>query len=146
MLQAGRGSVVFTASEASLRGSAAGAACTAAKHGVVGLTKSLAVMYRAAGVRAHVIAPGGTITGIQVDADPDALGPQVLGSYMGNVGRPAVAETQAAAIVFLASDAARNLNGAVLSVELLLSAPPYQAVLGRACASRVFAAARACRP
>jgi NAD(P)-dependent dehydrogenase (short-subunit alcohol dehydrogenase family) len=40
MLRAGRGSIVFTASEASLRGSAR-PAYTAAKHGVVGLTKSL---------------------------------------------------------------------------------------------------------
>ncbi|MEU1515221.1 SDR family NAD(P)-dependent oxidoreductase [Streptomyces sp. NPDC005811] len=117
MLAAGHGSIVFTASEASLRGSAAGAAYTAAKHGVVGLTRSLAVMYRNKGIRANAIAPGGTITNIQVTADPEALGPQVLGSYMGNVGHPAPAHTQAAAIVFLASDAASNINGAVLPVD-----------------------------
>jgi NAD(P)-dependent dehydrogenase (short-subunit alcohol dehydrogenase family) len=46
MLAAGRGAIVFTAGAAGLRGSAAGAACTAAKHGIVGLVKSLAVMYR----------------------------------------------------------------------------------------------------
>jgi NAD(P)-dependent dehydrogenase (short-subunit alcohol dehydrogenase family) len=46
MLQAGRGAIVNTASEAGRRGSAAGAAYTASKHGMVGLTKSLAVMYR----------------------------------------------------------------------------------------------------
>ncbi|MFJ6350908.1 SDR family NAD(P)-dependent oxidoreductase [Streptomyces sp. NPDC092046] len=117
MLDAGRGAVVFTASEAALRGSAAGAAYTAAKHGIVGLTKSLAVTYRHRGIRSNAVAPGGTITNIRLDIDPEAAGPQALGAYMGNVGQPAEAETQAAAIVFLASDAARNINGAVLPVD-----------------------------
>ncbi|MER8044414.1 SDR family NAD(P)-dependent oxidoreductase [Streptomyces sp. NPDC094032] len=117
MLDAGRGAVVFTASEAALRGSAAGAAYTAAKHGIVGLTKSLAVTYRHRGIRANAVAPGGTITNIRFDADPEAAGPQALGAYMGNVGLPAAAETQAEAIVFLASDAASNINGAVLPVD-----------------------------
>lgn len=45
MLDAGTGSVVNVASEAGLRGSAAGAAYTASKHAVVGLTKNSAVMY-----------------------------------------------------------------------------------------------------
>ncbi|MYT69964.1 MULTISPECIES: SDR family NAD(P)-dependent oxidoreductase [unclassified Streptomyces] len=117
MLEAGRGAIVFTASEAALRGSAAGAAYTAAKHGIVGLTKSIAVMYRGQGIRANAIAPGGTVTNIQLTVDPEAAGPRALGAYMGNVGTPAGAETQAAAIVFLASDAASNISGAVLPVD-----------------------------
>ncbi|MFE9363319.1 SDR family NAD(P)-dependent oxidoreductase [Streptomyces sp. NPDC006978] len=117
MLAAGKGAVVFTASEASLRGSAAGAAYTASKHGIAGLTKSLAVMYRDKGIRSNAIAPGGTLTNIRVDADRGAHGPAALAPYMGNVGSPARAEEQAAAIVFLASDAASNINGAVLPVD-----------------------------
>ncbi|MFJ3906365.1 SDR family NAD(P)-dependent oxidoreductase [Streptomyces sp. NPDC090025] len=117
MLDAGRGAIVFTASEAGLRGSAAGAAYTAAKHGIVGLTKSLAVTYRDRGIRANAVAPGGTLTNIRVDLDPAADGPRALGAYMGNVGQPAAADTQADAIVFLASDAARNINGVVLPVD-----------------------------
>ncbi|MFB6643028.1 SDR family NAD(P)-dependent oxidoreductase [Streptomyces chartreusis] len=117
MLRAGRGAVVNTASEAGLRGSAAGAAYTASKHGVVGLTKSLAVMYRKQGIRANAIAPGGTQTGIVVDAAQDAHGPAALGPHFVNIGRLAQPEEQAAAIVFLASDAASNINGAILPVD-----------------------------
>ncbi|MFJ9626821.1 SDR family NAD(P)-dependent oxidoreductase [Streptomyces sp. NPDC091280] len=117
MLAAGRGAIVNTASEAGLRGSAAGAAYTASKHGVVGLTKNLAVMYRKQGIRANAIAPGGTATNISVDADPEALGPAALGPHFVNVGRVAGPEEQAAAIVFLASDAASNINGVILPVD-----------------------------
>ncbi|MEV5905973.1 SDR family NAD(P)-dependent oxidoreductase, partial [Streptomyces sp. NPDC052127] len=87
MLAAGRGAIVNTASEAGLRGSAAGAAYTASKHGVVGLTKSLAVMYRGKGIRANAIAPGGTRTAIVVEADRGAHGPAALGPHFVNVGR-----------------------------------------------------------
>ncbi|AJZ84442.1 SDR family NAD(P)-dependent oxidoreductase [Streptomyces sp. AgN23] len=117
MLAAGRGSIVFTASEASLRGSTAGAAYTAAKHGVAGLVKSLAVMYRDQGIRANAIAPGGTATAIRVDARPGAHGPAVIGAHTATVGRIATAEEQAAAILFLASEAASNVNGVILPVD-----------------------------
>ncbi|MFI8535698.1 SDR family NAD(P)-dependent oxidoreductase [Streptomyces aquilus] len=117
LLKAGKGAIVNTASEAGLRGSAAGAAYTASKHGVVGLTKNLAVMYRDQGIRTNAIAPGGTATGIAVDIDGEAHGPQALGPYFGNVGRVSEPEEQAAAIVFLASDAASNINGVVLAVD-----------------------------
>ncbi|MBQ0826599.1 SDR family NAD(P)-dependent oxidoreductase [Streptomyces tagetis] len=117
MLEAGRGAVVNTASEAALRGSAAGAAYTASKHGVVGLTKSLAVMYRKQGIRANAICPGGTATGITVDADRSAHGPSALAPHFVNLGRVARPEEQAAAIVFLASEAASGVNGAILPVD-----------------------------
>lgn len=116
MVEQGAGSIVFTASEASLRGSAAGASYTAAKHGVAGLVKSTAIMYRDKGIRVNSVAPGGTATGITVDAAPGG-GPAVLGQYMGNIGRVAQADELAAAIVFLASDAASNINGVVLPVD-----------------------------
>jgi NAD(P)-dependent dehydrogenase (short-subunit alcohol dehydrogenase family) len=117
MLASGRGVIVNTASEAGLRGSAAGTAYTVSKHGIVGLTRSIAVMYRNAGIRANAIAPGGTATGLAVSADPAAYGPRAVGAYMSNIGRVAEADEQAAAIVFLRSDAASNINGAILPVD-----------------------------
>lgn len=117
MIEQGSGAIVNTASEASLRGSASGTAYTAAKHGIVGLTRSTAVMYRDSGIRTNAIAPGGTATGIAVDADADAHGPGVLGSYGRNIGAIATADEQAAAIVFLASAAAGNINGVILPVD-----------------------------
>ncbi|MFJ2258617.1 SDR family oxidoreductase [Streptomyces sp. NPDC087844] len=109
---------------------------------MVGLTKSLAVMYRDKGVRTNAIAPGGTVTGIQVDVDVDAeaQGPSVLMGHLGNIGRTATADEQAAAIVFLASGAAGNINGAVLSSSPWAAAgPPFET---RGPASRRFGVSR----
>jgi NAD(P)-dependent dehydrogenase (short-subunit alcohol dehydrogenase family) len=119
MLAAGRGVIVNTASEAALRGSAAGAAYTASKHGILGLTRSLAVMYRDKGIRANAIAPGATATGIggSSTVDREAHGPSVIMRHMGNMGRVAAPEEQAAAIVYLASDAASSVNGVILPVD-----------------------------
>ncbi|MEY9874867.1 NAD(P)-dependent dehydrogenase (short-subunit alcohol dehydrogenase family) [Streptacidiphilus sp. MAP12-33] len=118
MLSAGRGAIVFTASEAGLRGSAAGAAYTASKHAVVGLVKNLAVMYRGQGIRTNAIAPGPTLTNIQVQADPEAHGPKVVGALIGAaIGRMASPDEQASAILFLASDAAIDVNGVILPVD-----------------------------
>jgi NAD(P)-dependent dehydrogenase (short-subunit alcohol dehydrogenase family) len=119
MLAAGKGAIVNTASEAGIRGSAAGAAYTVSKHGVVGLTRSLSVMYRAKGIRTNAIAPGGTMTNIitNMKVDPEGLGGQTVGKHMINVGKLAAPEEQASAIVFLASDAASNINGAILPVD-----------------------------
>lgn len=119
MLAKGKGAIVNTASEAGLRGSASGTAYTVSKHGIVGLTKSIAIMYRNSGIRANAIAPGGTMTNISASMGgaPEGHGIEVLGPYMQNVGRVAEAEEQAAAIVFLASDAASNINGVILPVD-----------------------------
>ncbi|GAB3956071.1 SDR family NAD(P)-dependent oxidoreductase [Streptomyces sparsus] len=118
MLAAGHGSIVFTASEAGLRGGAAGAAYTASKHGIVGLVKNLAVMYRKQNIRANAIAPGPTSTGIHVDSRPDAHGPGVVGPLIrSNIGRMGSAEEQAEAIIYLSSDAASFVNGVVLPVD-----------------------------
>ncbi|WP_406010612.1 SDR family oxidoreductase [Streptomyces sp. NBC_00637] len=74
-------------------------------------------MYRGKGIRANAIAPGGTKTAIVVDAEQGAHGPAALGPHFVDVGRPAEPEERAAAIVFLGSDAASNVNGVILPVD-----------------------------
>ncbi|QDG87211.1 SDR family NAD(P)-dependent oxidoreductase [Pseudarthrobacter sp. NIBRBAC000502770] len=117
MLEAGTGSVVNVASEAGLRGSAAGAAYTASKHAVVGLTKNSAVMYGPKGLRFNAVAPGATITNIVANWGSQ-LAVERLGPLMqANIPAPATAAQLAASITFLLSDDGTNINGAVLASD-----------------------------
>jgi len=113
MLAAGTGSIVNIASEAGLRGSAAGAAYTASKHAVVGLTRSAAFMYAPRGIRINAVAPGPVATNI--------AGPDMSGEYQQRIAAamtmlPPIAEPDqlAASITFLLSDDGTNVNGVIL--------------------------------
>lgn len=122
MLAKGTGAIVNTASEASLRGSAAGTAYTVSKHGVIGLTRSAAIMYRDRGIRVNAVAPGATATNLVVPTIERTHGPATIAGYMGSIGRVADASEIAAVIVFLASDAASNVNGVIVPVDNAWSA------------------------
>jgi NAD(P)-dependent dehydrogenase (short-subunit alcohol dehydrogenase family) len=113
MLEAGRGSVVNVASEAGIRGSAAGLAYTASKHAVVGMTKSSAFMYTEKGIRFNAVAPGPVATNIQANFASE-LGQARIGVAMQVL--PPVAESAqlAASITFLLSDDGTNVSGAIL--------------------------------
>lgn len=116
MLARGTGSIVNTASEAALRGSAAGVAYTASKHAVVGLTKSTAFMYGPSGLRVNAVAPGATITNIEATfASP--LGAERVQLAMTILPEAAEAEALAASITFLLSDDGVNINGVVLASD-----------------------------
>lgn len=117
MLENGGGSIVNVASEAALRGSAAGTAYTASKHAVVGITKSMAVMYAQAGIRTNVTVPGAVATGIAVPKDVGEFGNERMTSYRPNIPAMTTAEEQAATILWLLSDDASAINGAVLAVD-----------------------------
>lgn len=117
MLDAGTGSIVNVSSEAGIRGSAAGAAYTASKHAVVGLTKNSAVIYGPKGLRFNAVAPGPTITGIVADFG-SRMAAERLGPIMHTtIPAPATAAQLAASITFLLSDDGTNVNGAILASD-----------------------------
>ena len=61
----GRGRIVNMASVAGLNGTGGGAAYVAAKHGVVGLTRQMAVAYSARGITINAVCPGPILTGLR---------------------------------------------------------------------------------
>ncbi|MFJ6537939.1 SDR family NAD(P)-dependent oxidoreductase [Paenarthrobacter sp. NPDC091711] len=117
MLEAGSGSVVNVASEAGLRGSAAGAAYTASKHAVVGLTKNSAVLYGPKGLRFNAVAPGPTITNIVANWGSQLAAERLSPLMQATVPTPATAAQLAASITFLLSDDGTNVNGAILASD-----------------------------
>ncbi|NJP88434.1 SDR family oxidoreductase [Nonomuraea sp. FMUSA5-5] len=117
MLAQGGGAIVNTASEAGIRGGAAGAAYTASKHGVVGLTRSVAWAYAKDGIRCNAILPGPTMTNIANGASFDPAGAARLGPVLALGERLAQPEQMAEAALFLASDAASFVNGAIVPVD-----------------------------
>lgn len=115
MLDRGRGSIVNIASEAALRGNAAGAAYTASKHAVVGLTKNTAFMYGHRGIRVNAVAPGGVATGIAAGGGPvSEWGRERTAPFLRSIPPIATAAQLAASITFLLSDDGVNVNGAIL--------------------------------
>jgi NAD(P)-dependent dehydrogenase (short-subunit alcohol dehydrogenase family) len=129
MLPRRRGCIVNMASVAGLNGTGGGAAYIAAKHGVVGLTRQMAVQYGARGIRANCVCPGPVATGLRAHSQ-EILGPGVPDMSargvavndemvralvpMGMRGTP---EDIAEAVSFLASDASKYVNGHALVVD-----------------------------
>lgn len=117
MLAAGSGSIVNVASEAGLRGSAAGIAYTASKHAIVGMTKNSAVMYGPSGIRVNAVAPGATITNIEASFASELAQSRIAPLMQTVMPTPAQADQLAASITFLLSADATNVNGVVLASD-----------------------------
>ena len=118
------GSIVNIASTQCLRGDPKPQdAYQASKAGVIALTKSIAIQYAAAGIRANCLLPGQTWTPLQErwDRNPDAVKQAGERVPLGRVGR---AEDMAAAVLFLLSDKASFITGTELIVDGGVTALP----------------------
>lgn len=112
------GSIVNMASALGLVGFAGAAAYVAAKHGVIGLTKTAALEYATRGIRVNAVCPGFVATpmleraGVTTDPEREALIADL--HAMRRLGRP---EEIAGAVLYLCSDAASFVTGEALMVD-----------------------------
>jgi NAD(P)-dependent dehydrogenase (short-subunit alcohol dehydrogenase family) len=117
-IEKNKGIIVNIASIGGLQGSRAGAAYTASKHAVIGLSKNVAYQYLQHGIRCNVIAPGGVNTNIGTTMnEPNPLGMEKAMSginYNPRMGEPSEIATIA---LFLATDESSLMNGAVLTAD-----------------------------
>jgi NAD(P)-dependent dehydrogenase (short-subunit alcohol dehydrogenase family) len=117
MLEQGSGCVVNIASVAGLQGVADRAAYNTTKHGLIGLTRTLAVEWGGRGIRVNAVCPGWVKT--EMDVESQAGGYYVDQDITDHVpmGRFAAPDDIAQAVRFLASDNARYVNGVALPVD-----------------------------
>ncbi|ABG03601.1 short-chain dehydrogenase/reductase SDR [Rubrobacter xylanophilus DSM 9941] len=118
MLRQGSGSIVNVSSVAGLLGISDRAAYNASKHGLVGLTRTLAAEWGGRGVRVNAVCPGWVKT--EMDAEDQAGGGYTDEDIAGRtpMGRFATPEDVAAAVAFLAdSGQSGYVNGHALSVD-----------------------------
>lgn len=109
MVASGGGSIINMGSILSSITWPNAAAYTTSKHGVLGLTRSAALDYAAAGVRVNAVGPGFVST----DLVRNALSPEVYDQLSGMhpIGRMGTPEDVAKLVAFLASDDASNITG-----------------------------------
>jgi NAD(P)-dependent dehydrogenase (short-subunit alcohol dehydrogenase family) len=113
----GGGAIVNVASVAGLVATADRDAYTAAKGGLIALTRSLALEYGPLGIRVNAVCPGAVLTPrtAALFADPERRARSAREHSF--LGRIADADDVAGAILYLASPAARFVTGAVLPVD-----------------------------
>ena len=113
MVERGSGSIVNIASRLGQIGVAETAAYSAAKAGLIGLTRSLAREFGPKGIRVNAIAPGVTITDMTTDlVDSEEGRRRLRDSALGRFGR---ADEVAEAVIFLLSDRASLFLGQTLN-------------------------------
>jgi 3-oxoacyl-[acyl-carrier protein] reductase len=115
LIRKGEGRVINIASSEGLGASAGAGAYTTAKHGVIGLTRSLAVELGAKGVTVNCICPGPIVTGM-TDEIPEAAREKFARRRV-PLRRYGLPEEVAHATLSLALPASSYLNGVVLPVD-----------------------------
>ncbi|MCZ7416439.1 MULTISPECIES: SDR family NAD(P)-dependent oxidoreductase [unclassified Streptomyces] len=118
MLERGGGAIVNVSSIAGVIGYLNAAPYTAAKHGVVGLTRNAAVDYGPQNIRVNAVCPGPVLTPMLEQARRDR-GPSADTFYLRNIplGRLCQPEEVAGPILWLSSDEAAYVTGQALAVD-----------------------------
>lgn len=117
MLRRGGGVIVNMSSVAGLMGGKLSVGYTASKHGVIGVTRAAAAEYAGQGIRINAVCPAVTATAMAEDAflnDPETAERVTAMHPIGRIATPAEA---AAAVLWLASDAASFVTGVALPVD-----------------------------
>ena len=121
MTAQGSGSIISTSSTAGVLGGLGPHAYTAAKHAVIGLTKSVANELAQYGIRVNAISPGNTVTAMTAAVaardhtdETEAARHIAAGSPLGYAGFP---EDIANAALYLACDESRYVSGHTLVVD-----------------------------
>jgi NAD(P)-dependent dehydrogenase (short-subunit alcohol dehydrogenase family) len=114
MLGSGGGAIVNMGSTAGNEAVGGLAGYVSAKHGIVGLTKCAALEYAERGVRVNALAPGPVLTETLQRAGPEMQERAAQAIPMRRIGR---ADEVAAAVVWLCSDQAGFVNGAILPID-----------------------------
>jgi NAD(P)-dependent dehydrogenase (short-subunit alcohol dehydrogenase family) len=116
MTETGGGAIVNTASSAGLMGFANLPAYVASKHGVIGLTKSVALEYARQGIRVNAVCPGTVRTTMleRFAGGTEAVERMGAMAPIGRIGEP---EEIAEAVAWLCSDAASFVTGHALAAD-----------------------------
>lgn len=119
MVGRGKGVIINTASISAFIAGGGGAAYTASKHGVLGLTRQLAFEYGSKGVRVNAICPGAIHTGmtdhlLTAEGRNEHVDAAIAGTPAGRWGKPVEIARLA---VYLASDDADFIHGAAYVID-----------------------------